>query len=452
MERILGTRGALASVAALVLVAAACTHPTGSQPVRVMTASPSDSTDRVASPTASVDAATRWPIQHVVIIVKENRTMDHLFGRFPGIDGPTAGWCNGRRIPLIRPPQVLPVDLPHTFNAGRRDFDGGAMDGFCRPDPTITKYAYSQMQPGQAPNYWHWASRFTLADDFFASERGPSFPNHLYLIAAQSGGAIDGPGGARGALPDLEKAWGCDVPGERVSVLDSEGQRVRLPPCFDFMTEADLLSKAGLGWSYYAATNVQDGHIWSAFDAVHHIRYSTDWVRHVLPVDDFMQDASLGKLPAVTWVTPRYSVSEHPLRAGNFCQGENWTTLVVNALMRGPQWGSTAVFITWDDWGGFYDHVRPKDVDRFGFGFRVPLLVISPYARSGNIDHHEGEFSSILRFVEDDWGLSQLTHRDRNATNLSYDFDFSRPPLPPDPLPLRTDCQGGALPSEIPMT
>src|SRR4029079_11305930 len=132
-------------------------------------------------------------------------------------------------------------------------------------------------------------SGFTLADNFFASERGPSFPNHLYLIAAQSGGAIDGPGGERGAIRDLEKAWGCDVPGERVSVLDSEGQRVRVPPCFDFMTEADLLSKAGLGWSYYAATNRQDGHIWSAFDAVHHIRYSTDWVRHVLPVDDFIQ-------------------------------------------------------------------------------------------------------------------------------------------------------------------
>jgi phospholipase C len=141
----------------------------------------------------------------------------------------------------------------------------------------------------------------------------------------------------------------------------------------------------------------------------------------------------------VTWVTPRFEVSEHP--EYSFCHGENWTTEIVNAVMRSPMWKSTAIFITWDDYGGFYDHVPPPQVDDFGFGFRVPMLTISPYAREGFIDHHVGEFSNVLRFIEDNWGLGRrLTHRDRAATNLSYNFDFSRPPRPPEPRPLRTDC------------
>jgi phospholipase C len=171
----------------------------------------------------------------------------------------------------------------------------------------------------------------------------------------------------------------------------------------------------------------------------------------VHPVDDLMSDIAADRLPAVTWITPRFDVSEHPLPNTNFCHGENWTTLVLDTLMQSPEWRDTAVFITWDDWGGLYDHVPPRDVDRFGFGFRVPLLVISPYAKPGYVDHHEGEFSSILRFVEDNWGLSQLTLRDREATDLSYDFDFRQPPIPPDPRPLRRDCVGGLeLPAEIP--
>jgi phospholipase C len=387
----------------------------------------------------------------VVVIVKENRTLDHLFGRFPGVNGATVGSCHGRPVPLIAPPDVLPTDLPHTFDAARKDLDGGAMDGFCWTDPRVSRYAYSQMRPWQAPNYWAWAKRYTLGDEFFTAERGPSFPNHLYLIAGQSGGAVEGPGNARGVLPDLEKAWGCDVADETVRVVRADGGFGRRPACFDFPTEADRLTQAGLGWSFYAATNAQNGHIWSAFDAIRHIRNSSDWVRHVLPVDSFVHDAAAGALPTLTWVTPPFDVSDHPYPGASFCQGENWTTLLVDAIMRGPQWGSTAIFVTWDDFGGFYDHVRPTDVDRLGLGFRVPLLVISPFAKAAIVDHHAGEFSSILRFVEDEWGLAPLTARDRNASDLSYDFDFTRAPLPPDPLALRTDCPGGkALPDDVP--
>ena len=125
------------------------------------------------------------------------------------------------------------------------------------------------------------------------------------------------------------------------------------------------------------------------------------------------------------------------------CQGENWTTEVVDAIMRSPMWSDTAIFITWDDWGGFYDHVAPRQVDRVGFGSRVPLLVISPYGRQGFVLHREGEFSSVLRFVEDNWGLTQLTARDRAAKNLTEAFDFAQEPRPPEPLPLR-DCPDAA--------
>ena len=388
-----------------------------------------------------------------MIIVKENRTFDELFGRFPGANGATTGSCFGRTIALRRAPQIYPKDLPHSFGDGRVDFDGGKLDRFCRDDPRVTNYAYSQIYPGQAPNYWHWAHRFEIADDFFASHRGPSFPNHQYLIAAQAGGATDGPGWtAQPPGPGLTRTWGCDAPHrETVPILDTEGHRIRVPPCFDYTTEGDLLTQAGLDWSYYSGTDSQSGYAWSAYSAVRHIRESDQWMQHIKGVDGFLHDAETGALPAVTWVTPRFPVSEHPLPPTNACQGENWTTLLVDALMRSPDWGSTAVFVTWDDWGGFYDHVPPRSVDRFGFGFRVPLLVISPYAKAGNIDHHEGEFSSILRFIEDNWSLGQLTARDRSATDMSYDFDFAQQPMPPDPLPLRQGCVGGEpIPEGIP--
>jgi phospholipase C len=190
---------------------------------------------------------------------------------------------------------------------------------------------------------------------------------------------------------------------------------------------------------------MQNGYLWSAYDAVKHIREDPRlWQAHIFPVDNITQDINDGLLPPVTWVTPRFELSEHP--EYSFCHGQNWTVRVVNAIMRSPMWKDTAIFITWDDYGGFYDHVPPPQVDRFGFGIRVPLLVISPYAKRGFVDHTRGEFSSVLRFIEDNWGLSQLTHRDREADNLSEAFNFTRDPRPPDPQPQRTDCPGPKFP------
>jgi phospholipase C len=231
-------------------------------------------------------------------------------------------------------------------------------------------------------------------------------------------------------------------------VVDPDGDRTRVPPCFDMRTEGDALDQRGVSWRSYAATADQSGYIWSAFGAIRHVRDGAAWEDHIRPVSTFAADALKGDLPAVSWVTPTYALSDHPDAGANLCSGQNWTTRVIDALMEGPDWQSTAVFLTWDEWGGFYDHVPPPQVDGFGLGFRVPLMVISPYARAGTIDHHVGEFDSVLRFIEENWGIAgRLTARDANASDLAYDFDFSQRPLPPDPLPQRPDCRTYAYPS-----
>ncbi len=399
---------------------------------------------------AALDTAT--PIKHVVFVIKENRTFDNMFGRFPGADGVSVGMDQGEPRPLTPAPDRLETDIKHCYACSLQAWNEGKMDGFATISEAADLHAYTQYLPGDLPNYWRWASEYVLGDNFFASAQGPSFPNHLYTIAAQSGGAHENPPQGEDLLRErhrstgLFKAWGCDsLETAWVNVFDSEGVAKKVSPCFDFLTEGDLLTEAGIPWAYYAATQWQNGYIWSAYDAVRHIREDEEvWQSHIFPVDGFVQQAGDGLLPPVTWVTPRFEVSDHP--EYSICQGENWTTRVVNAVMEGPDWADTAIFITWDDYGGFYDHVPPPQVDDFGFGIRVPLLIISPYAKEGFVTSELGEFSSVLRFIEDNWGLTQLTQRDRDATPLISAFDFTQEPRVPDPLPLRTDCPSEKYP------
>jgi phospholipase C len=390
------------------------------------------------SPRPSGDGGTRWPIKHVVFLIKENRTFDNLFGTFPGADGVSFGYDHGVKRALTpgTDASIGSEDIPHCYVCSRTAWDHGKMDGF-NQDPTSDRWAYTQLRRSQLPNYWQWAKDFVLGDRFFASAQGPSFPNHLFAISGQSGGAHDNP--RRTGAFRSSNTFGCDAPkGQTVTVVDSEGHEQQVQPCFDFQTEGDLLNDAKIDWAYYAAEPDQLGYIWSAYSAIDHIRNTPEWDRRVLPVDRVISDISKDRLPPVTWIAPRYEVSEHPQY--NFCLGENWSTSVIDAIMKSPMWKSTAIFVTWDDYGGFYDHVPPPQVDDFGLGIRVPLLVISPYAKSDVVDHHLGEFSSVLRFIEDNWGLTQLTERDAAADNLSYDFDFTQKPRRPSPLPLRTDC------------
>ncbi|MEX2274189.1 MAG: alkaline phosphatase family protein [Actinomycetota bacterium] len=406
---------------------------------------------RVSAPlpaAADVDAIdTKWPIKHVVFLIKENRSFDHLFGAFPGARGVRFGNDHGERRPLTPAEDQRAHDLPHCYNCNVASINDGKMDGFNQSE-YADRYAFTRFSRATMPNYWRMAEDYVLSDNFFASHIGPSFPNHLYTIAGQSGGALDNAWQPFESLRRMQeqgfaKSWGCDIaePGSYVEVVGPEGELVKVDPCFDFTTLGDLLRKKQIPWSYYAATNTQLGYIWSAYSAIE--RYRNDpqlWQRYNRPVDDIVRDIEQDRLPAVTWITPRFELSEHP--EYNFCHGENWTTEVVNAIMASPMWKSTAIFVTWDDFGGFYDHVAPKRVDRFGYGIRVPTLTISPYAEQGAIDHRLAEFSSILRFIEDNWGLRQLTQRDRWASNMAYNFDFTQQPREPTPLPLRDDCKG----------
>jgi phospholipase C len=365
-------------------------------------------------------------IRHIVFIVKENRTFDNYFGTFPGVDGATRGTIStGRVIPLGHTPDRTKHDIGHSWHDAVMAIDGGKMDKFDLIGGGNVRgefLAYTQHVERDIPNYFTYARTFVLADRMFSSLTGPSFPNHLYTVGAQSGGAINNPNKTRGT-------WGCDSDeGSTVQVMDERGGITQQFPCFDFQTLADALETAQISWKYYAPRKGEGGYIWNALDAIKHIRQTPLWDAHVAPDGQFADDARAGRLPAVSWlVTGR--ASEHP--PASVCVGENWTVQQLNAVMSGPDWNSTAVFITWDDFGGFYDHVPPPTVDAFGFGPRVPLLIISPFAKRGYISHTQYEFSSLLKFAEARYGLAPLTARDRAANNMLDSFDFSQVPQPP---------------------
>jgi len=447
----------IAVLAAFTLVAVACTKDEVSDGVSSPTPVASRAPEVSGTPTVvtqplpgAVDVATiqtETPIKHVVFLIMENRSFDNIFGRFPGANGATTGMDRGVERPLTRAPLQRATDIPHCYNCNVASINGGLMDGF-NQTANADRYAYTQFHKDQITAYWTWAKQYALSDNFFASATGPSFPNHLYTIAAQSGGALDNPTQPFSSLRDQQeqgfaKSWGCDIaqPGGYVEIVDPEGDLVKVDPCFDFATEGDLLRKKDIPWAYYSATNTQLGYIWSAYSAIGRYRDNQAlWTKYMRPVDDVVRDIKADRLPAVTWITPRFQLSQHP--EYNFCYGQNWTIQVIDAIMRSPMWEDTAIFLTWDDFGGFYDHVPPVRLDRFGLGIRVPMLTISPYAKQGYIDSTLGEFSSVLRFIENNWGLTQLTRRDRIANDMSYNFDFTQPERGATPQPLRTDCKG----------
>jgi phospholipase C len=303
--------------------------------------------------------------------------------------------------------------------------DAGKMDKF-DVSSGGTWSAFMQVTEQEIPNYWAYARRFTLADHYFTSVHGPSLPNHLFAIAAQSGGAIDNSGNA-GVGPDCDGASKATI-----TVIGANGNRSQHPPCFDFKTLPDELGEAGISWKYYA-----DGP--GILTLVAHDLHSNSYNEDVAPQAQFLSDAKSGHLPSVSWLLPPSGYTEHPPES--MCEGENWAVSVLNAVMQGPEWNSTVVFITWDDFGGFYDHVAPPQVDQFGLGPRVPLLIISPYAKGGYISHNVYDHTSVLKFIEIRYGLPPLTSRDAAAGNLLDNFDFAQSPQPPLVLQPRT-CRG----------
>ena len=386
--------------------------------------------------------ATLNPIQHIVYIVKENHTFDSYFGSFPGINGATTGVVNvhgvDKTIPL-NAGQNVPLNFCHEWNCAQRAYDGGKMDAFnladtknCAAPPY---FCYQVGSQSLIPNYWSLAQHYVLDDNAWSSLRGASFANHLYIMGAGSGPDIprsvitSPPGGI----------WGCDSPStSTVQLLNG----TKVYPCFSFSTLADEMQQAGVSWKYYAPTHNQAGYIWNAPDAFSQLRNTQLWKTNDVPYTQFATDAAQGKLPAFSWLAPSTTVSEH--NGDPVCQGENWTIQQIEAVMNGPEWSSTVIVLTWDDFGGFYDHVAPPNVDQLGYGFRVPLMVISPYAYATNnpgnvhVSHTQLELSSVLRPAEEVFHLPSLGRRDTSAGDIMSLLDFSNVHNPTLPLSQRT--------------
>jgi phospholipase C len=390
-------------------------------------------------------------IQHVVVIVQENRSFDNLFQGYPGADTQPYGYTStGQKIALAPTDLSIEWDVIHDSRAFFQACDGSGsipgtnckMDGFDKedvtcghgPPPCPSKTPqYSYVPKSEVKPYWTMANQYVLADKMFASNfDGSSFVSHQYLIAGQADSTVDFPA----------TMWGCD--GGKTDTIGTLTQQRAYGPyiqaCFNDQTLGDELDAAGLGWKYYTASITGDGNLWNAYQAIRHIRYGPDWRPDVVhPATRLFKDVTNGKLPAVSWITPTCENSDH---AGcNNGHGPAWVASLVNAIGKSPYWDSTAIFILWDDYGGWYDHVPPPFVDYDGLGIRVPMLIVSPYAKKGRVSHVQYEHGSILKFIEEQFGLSALAASDSRANSPSQDcFDFTKPPRTFTPIPAKLDA------------
>jgi phospholipase C len=395
--------------------------------------------DRMMAQTIRPNQVAATPIQHVVIIMQENRSFDEYFGTYPGADGIPAGVClNGAPGGCVAPyhnPALIQVDQTHRHENAVADVDGGKMDGFVRVEGNRTCMGYHDAR--EIPNYWNYAEHYTLMDHMFESGETWSYPSHLYLVS--------------------EWAAYCTRPDDPGSCHDS----YNVPSPFYAWTDLTyLLHKNGVSWAYYVkgglqpdtddgsagiSTAAQDFETWDIWNPL--LRFTTvkqdGELGNIQPVGSFFQAASAGTLPAVSWIVPDQSVSEHP--PAPIHNGQAYVTGLINAIMKSPDWSSTAIILAWDDWGGFYDHVPPPRVDWNGYGLRVPCILISPYARPNYIDSQTLSFDAFNKFIEDNFLSGQRRDPSTDGRpdprpdvrenvailgNLMNDFDFTQTPNP----------------------
>ena len=425
-------------------------------------------------------------IRHVVVIMQENRSFDNYFGTFPGADGipmrngkpiaclpdPLAGHC-------IRPhhdPYNVDVDEWHDAWSYADDYDGGRMDGFartgticngegrrpgCQANPHNAIEAMGYHDQREIPNYWAYARNFVLQDHMFEPARSWSLSAHLYLVSEWS---------AR-----------CTVQGDPLSChtnINSPalppdfGPAPHVPPNYAWTDLTWLLHRDNVSWGYYVKEgpepdcensnaycgyknlNPQTPGIWNPlpyFTDVHQDHQLGD----IRDTSAFLAEAEKGTLPSVSWVIPSARVSEHP--TASISAGQAYVTNLINTIALGPDWNSTAIFLAWDDWGGFYDHVKPPVIDGAGYGFRVPAMVISPYARRHLIDHQQLSFDAYAKFIEDDFLSGQRLDPRTDGRpdsrpdvredvpglgDLRKDFNFNQKPRPPLILPTNPKQHG----------
>jgi phospholipase C len=318
------------------------------------------------------------------------------------------------------------------------DWNGGNMDGFSAWGMKHGQYtAYAYIDHAQIKPYWAIARKYVLADEMFPTEFGGSFTAHLTLVAGTDD--IKLPGRAEVNFPSAAPD-DCDSPPNTKSSYVAMKPYRRLHefdgpfPCFDqFNTMAEVLDGAGVSWKIYAS-KVLDAGFWEPFEAIKYVRYGPDWTTDVIaPQTRSLTDAMDGNLAAVSWVTPSGQDSDHP--AYHSDRGPSWVASVVNAVGESSYWPASAIIVLWDDWGGFYDNAPPPQLDYRGLGIRVPCLILSPYAKSDYVSHVQYEYGSILRFIEEVYGLpigsigpTSEGYTDGRAASLDDAFDFTQPP------------------------
>jgi len=413
-------------------------------------------------------------IKHIIIIMQENRSFDQYFGTYPGADGipmqngvPTVCVNDPQTNQCVKPyhdPQDVNAGGPHSESSAKRDINGGKMDGFIGAFRQSQKMCKRPDTPGfsmgntpdvmgwhdarEIPNYWTYAQNFVLQDKMFEPNASWSLPSHLFMVSAWSAK--------------------CSTPGDPAScanALDGPSGLNVSKNDYAWTDLTYLLHKNNISWGYYLsegsepdcaddamlcqpkpqARNVPG--IWNPLPAFDTVKQDNQ-LGNIQTVDKFFAAAKDGSLPQVSWVVPENNVSEHP--PAKISTGQTYVTGLVNAVMQGPDWDSTAIFISWDDWGGFYDHVNPPKVDENGYGLRVPGLVISPYAKKGLVDHQVLSFDAYLKFIEDDFLNGQridpktdgrpdprpdVRENASQLGNLINDFDFSQNPRAPLVLP-----------------
>jgi phospholipase C len=427
-------------------------------------------------------------IQHVIVIMQENRSFDSYFGTYPGADGIPGLAGNPGSVPCLPDPRsggcVRPFHDRYDMNAGGphgkpnalADIDDGAMDGFVAEQERGLQSCSQTFNPAcgaagatpdamgyhtgaDIPNYWTYAKDFVLDDHMFQSDASWSLPAHLYLMSEWSARCTSSnPMSCRN--DDTHPAYPPDF-ARRIGI------RNPTPPDYAWTDLTYLLHRYGVPWAYYVfqgtepdcddnaamscspvAQGAKTPGIWNPLPYFEDVQQDQQ-LGNIQSLSNFFAAARTGTLPAVSWIVPNGTVSEHP--PALVTTGESYVTGLINAVMRSPDWDSTAIFLAWDDWGGFYDHVDPPKIDLNGYGLRVPGLVISPYARQGFIDHQTLSFDAYVKFIEDDFLDSQRLDPATDGRpdprpdvredapqlgDLVSDFDFSAPPRPPVILPV----------------
>ena len=431
-------------------------------------------------------------IKHIIVVMQENRSFDQYFGTYPGADGiaikngqPVACVPSGTSAPCVRPfvdHQDVNGGGPHSNSNSIADVDGGKMDGFvnqlvnarhdCK-DPTnpactatSTPDVMGYHTQSDIPNYWNYAKNFVLQDHMFEPNASWSLPAHLFTVSEWSA-ACTQHNVASSCTNEVQQPGPTPqhpgLPGYYIQT----GTGVGASPIYAWTDLTYLLHAKQVSWAYYVNPGTEPDceidseiscapvkqspstpGIWNPlpwFDTVRADKQEAN----IQSTAEYFKAASAGTLPAVSWVVPSNEDSEHP--PAQVSIGQSYVTSIVNAAMRSPDWSSTAIFLTWDDWGGFYDHVVPPTVDQNGYGLRVPGIVISPWTKKGFIDHQTLSFDAYNKFIEDVFlGGERLDpttdgrpdprpdvrENERILGDLTSDFDFTQPPLPPDILPV----------------